>query len=60
MKKRDLEKKLKKSGWWLLREGGNHAVWTNGDLVQAVPRHPEINENTAKSILKIVEKNKVK
>lgn len=52
MKRTDLEKKLKALGWWFLREGGNHAVWTDGERKIPVPRHNEINEMTAKGILK--------
>ena len=52
VKKRDLEDKLKALGWWLLREGGNHEVWTNGLQTQAIPRHREINEWTARAIIK--------
>lgn len=52
MKKRALEKKLADLGWWFLREGGNHEMWTNGEHKVAVPRHREIVENTARAILK--------
>lgn len=52
MKKRDLERKAKELGWWKLREGGNHEVWTNGTLTEPIPRHNEINEMLAKKILK--------
>lgn len=52
MKQRDLIKQLKKAGFYLLREGGNHKVYTNGKKTLAVPRHNEINEETAKGILK--------
>lgn len=57
MKQRDLKKALKKAGWTFLREGGNHEVWTNGKDVQAVPRHREVNENTAKGIIRMAQAN---
>ncbi len=57
MKKKDLEKKLKKVGWWLDRHGGNHDIWTNGSDTNQVPRHAEVNEFLARSILKEAEKN---
>lgn len=57
MKKRDIEKKLSEFGWWLDRHGGNHDVWTNGIESEAVPRHGEINEFTAKKILKKAKAN---
>lgn len=53
MKKRDLERHLKKFGWWLKRQGGGHEIWTNGSLTQPLPRHNEIKEMLAKAILEI-------
>lgn len=52
MKKRDLEKMLKKNGWYFLRSGGDHDIYTNGQETEPIPRHKEINENLAKSIIK--------
>lgn len=52
MKRKDLVKLLEKNGWWQLREGGSHTVYTNGKEVEPIPRHTEINEITAKSIIK--------
>jgi mRNA interferase HicA len=43
MKKRDLEKELKKRGRWLLRHGAGHDIWTDGDRKEPIPRHSEIN-----------------
>ncbi|MFH1263656.1 MAG: type II toxin-antitoxin system HicA family toxin [Pseudomonadota bacterium] len=54
MKKRDLERMLRALGWHFLRQGGNHEIWTNGADTEAIPRHSEINETTAKAILKRV------
>ena len=56
MKRRELEKRLKKAGWYLLRHGGNHDVWTDGDRQEAIPRHNEINERLARSILRRIGK----
>ena len=53
MKKRVLEKKLKEYGWYKYKEGKNHEKWTNGDIKTTVPRHTDINEITAKAILKL-------
>ena len=44
MKKKDLERKLKKAGWWLDRHGSNHDIWTNGKITNQVPRHAEVNK----------------
>ncbi|NGX26555.1 MAG: hypothetical protein K940chlam6_00480 [Chlamydiae bacterium] len=52
MKKRDLEKRLKKFGWQLKRHGGNHDYWTNGEIHEAIPRHNEIKEILARKIAK--------
>ncbi|MCB0308783.1 MAG: type II toxin-antitoxin system HicA family toxin [Bdellovibrionales bacterium] len=52
IKKKELERKLRKLGWSLLRQGGRHEIWTNGNVEEPVPRHPEINELLAKKILK--------
>lgn len=52
MKRRDIEKKLRSLGWVLGRHGGRHDVWSNGERDLVVPRHNEINEYTAKVILK--------
>jgi mRNA interferase HicA len=52
VKRRDLERRLSQAGWYLLRHGGNHDVWTNGQEEEPVPRHSEINENLARKILK--------
>jgi len=52
MKRKILENKLKKLDWWFLRHGGNHDIWTNGDRQELIPRHNEINEKLARSILR--------
>ena len=52
MKRRELEKKLTQAGWYLLRHGGSHDIWTNGKDEEPVPRHVEINEYLARKILK--------
>jgi len=54
MKKSELLQKLNQQGAVLVRHGGKHDVYfqprTNKEA--AVPRHTEINEFTAKAILK--------
>lgn len=52
MKRRDLIKLLEKNGWYFLRDGGRHDVYTNGVKMEPIPRHKEINEMLAKSIIK--------
>lgn len=52
MKQRELLNRFLKNGWWVLREGGNHTVVTDGTEVEAIPRHKEISENLAKAVIK--------
>lgn len=51
MRRKDLEKALRDLGWWFLRHGGKHDVWTDGERMEAIPRHTEIHERLAKGIL---------
>lgn len=51
MKQRDLVKRLKELGFWLVG-GTKHDKWTNGFHTEMVPRHTEIAEGTARAILK--------
>ncbi len=57
MKKRDIEKQLREFGWWFERHGGNHDVWTNGNICEFVPRHADIGEALGKKILKKAQNN---
>lgn len=52
MKQRDLIKLLKENGFQLDRNGGNHDIYVKENKQIAVPRHKEINELLARSILK--------
>jgi len=52
MKRRDLIKKLKDAGFVLVRNGANHDVYVRGNVTEPVPRHSEIPEGLAKSILR--------
>ena len=52
MKQKDLLKRFSQNGWWILREGANHIILTNGKDMESVPRHREINEQLAKAIIK--------
>ena len=54
MKRRDLIKQLEKLGCIFIRHGGSHDWYANPKTKQSqpVPRHNEINENLAKSIIK--------
>jgi len=52
MNQKRLLKLLSKKGWYLYRHGNNHDIWTNGIEKEQIPRHREINELLAKSIIK--------
>jgi mRNA interferase HicA len=51
IKRRELERQLHSLGWRLVRHGGKHDVWSDGEREEAVPRHVEINEKLATAIL---------
>ncbi len=53
VKIRDLIKRLEAAGYRKLREGSDHTIYGKEDSRRiSVPRHREINENTAEAILK--------
>lgn len=52
MKQRDLIKKLEQAGFTLKEHGGNHDTYVRGTDKERIPRHREINEKLAKSIMK--------
>ncbi len=52
MKRIDLIRLLTKNGWEFDREGSKHTVYKKGDKTEEIPRHREINEQLAKSIIR--------
>ena len=52
MKRRDLIKLLKSNGWWLLRNGTNHDIYTNGKVSETFPRNSEIKEKLPFAIIR--------
>lgn len=60
MKKRDLEGRLLTIGWYFLRSGSKHDIWTNGVQLISIPRHKEINLLTAEGIMKFAKKHLIK
>lgn len=52
MKRRDRIKILEKAGFQFKEHGGNHDTYKQGSDTEQVPRHKEINEITAKQIIK--------
>lgn len=52
MKRRDLIKKLIDAGFIFDRNGSNHDIYIRGTVTESIPRHNEIPEGLAKSILR--------
>lgn len=52
MKRADLIRTLEQNGWYLLRNGSNHDIYTNGIKMEPIPRHKEVRERLARQILK--------
>jgi predicted RNA binding protein YcfA (HicA-like mRNA interferase family) len=52
VKHRDLIKLFEKNGWYFLREGANHDIYTDGKKIEPIPRHREINEKLAKALIR--------
>jgi mRNA interferase HicA len=61
VKKRDVIKRLRaiakvaSTDLEFVREGSNHEVWAIGGERLVIPRHREINEHTARGIIKRAE-----
>ena len=55
MKRRDLIKKLEAAGYKMERNGDHTIYEKEGCRPLQVPNHREINDNTAKAILKVAE-----
>jgi predicted RNA binding protein YcfA (HicA-like mRNA interferase family) len=50
--RKDLIKYLEENGYYLLREGGNHSIYTNNTKTIPVKRHRTIDRITANAICK--------
>ena len=56
MKQRDLIKRLREAGYEWLRDDGGHTIYGKAGCRNIpIPRHREINERLAQSILKLIE-----
>ena len=57
MKRKELERQLRRAGCVLKREGASHSLWVNPrtGVMEAVPRHEEIKELLARKILRALE-----
>jgi mRNA interferase HicA len=52
MKQRDLIKKFTDAGFEFYRHGGNHDIYKRGEHEIQIPRHREINERLAQSLIR--------
>lgn len=52
VKRRDLVKYIEEHGFYLLREGGNHSIYTNDQRTVPIKRHRIFDRITANEICK--------
>lgn len=52
VKRRDLIRYLEENGFYLLREGGNHSIYTNNNKTLPVKRHKSLDRITANELCK--------
>ncbi len=52
VKRKELIKYLTQNGFFLLREGGNHSIYTNGNKTIPVKRHIQFDRITANELCK--------
>ena len=52
VKRRDLIKYFEENGFYLLKEGGYHSIYTNGEKTISIKRHRTIDQVTANVICK--------
>lgn len=58
VKRRQLEKILRKNGWFFLRHGGDHDIWTNGQIKTQIPRHRIISDRLYVGLIKQLNLNR--
>ena len=52
VKQRDLIRYLEKNKFYMIREGGNHSIYSNGSKVIPVKRHKQFDRITANELCK--------
>lgn len=52
VKRRDLIHYLEENGFFMLREGGNHSIYTNGEKTIPIKRHNQFDRVTANELCK--------
>jgi predicted RNA binding protein YcfA (HicA-like mRNA interferase family) len=52
VKRRDLVNYFQEHGFYLLREGGNHSIYSNGQKTIPIKRHHQLDRITANQLCK--------
>jgi len=52
VKRRDLVRHFEKHGFYLLREGAKHSIYTDGSKVIPIKRHKQLDRTTANELCK--------
>ena len=52
VKRRDLIRYFEENGFYLLREGSNHSIFTNGEKTIPIKRHQNLDRITANELCK--------
>ena len=52
VKRRDLIRYFEKNGFYMLREGGNHTIYTKDKKVVPIKRHRQLDRITANELCK--------
>ena len=52
VKRKDIVKLFESNGFTLLREGGNHSIYTNGEKTIPLKRHKQFDRITANELCK--------
>lgn len=51
VKRRLVEKRFIDNGWFFVRHGGNHDIWSNGIKKTQLPRHPKFSDMLYKALI---------
>lgn len=52
VQRRKVEKKFKDNGWYFVRHGGNHDIWSNGKIKTQLPRHPKFSDKLYNALIR--------
>lgn len=47
-----VEKRFKDNGWYFVRHGSNHDIWSNGKTKTQLPRHPKFSDKLYNALIK--------